>query len=81
MDAYLLRLGFTKSIADPNLYIKVIEGQPVIIILYVDDLLTTGVEHHIPECKKQLAAKFETKDLGITHYYLGLEVWKKPEEI
>lgn len=58
MDAYLLRLGFVKSSADPNLYIKVVKNEPVIILLYVDDLLIAGVERCIQECKKQLAAKF-----------------------
>eukprot|EP00253_Pinus_taeda_P007825 PITA_07825 len=81
MDAYLLRLGFTKSFVDPNLYIGVVQGEPVIKLLYVDDLLVTGVEHRIQECKKQLAIEFNMKALGITHYYLGLEVWQKPSEI
>jgi hypothetical protein len=78
MDAYLLRIGFVKSFVDPNLYIKVVKNEPVIILLYVDDLFITGVEHKIQECKKMLAAKFEMKDLGLMHYYLGLEVWQKP---
>jgi len=47
MDAYLQRLGFIKSFDDPNLYIKVVKDEPVIILLYVDDLLLTSVEERI----------------------------------
>ena len=74
MDAYLQRIGFTKSFFYPNLYIKVVDGEPVIILLYVDDLLLTCIECRIEECTKQLAAQFDIKDLGWMHYYLGLEV-------
>ena len=81
MDAYLLRLGFTKSTTYPNICIKVVQDEPIIILLYVDDLLVTSVEHRIQERKQQLAAEFDVKDLGIMHYYLGLEVWQKPGEI
>ena len=81
MDAYLQRIGFTKSTADSNLYIKVVDGKPVIILLYVDDLLLIGVEGRIEKCKKQLAAEFDMKDLGLMHYYLGLEVWQGPNEV
>ena len=56
MDAYLQRLGFMKNFANSNLYIKVVNNEPIIILLYVDDLLLTGVEGQIEECKKQLAA-------------------------
>ena len=44
IDAYLLRMGFIKSYLDPNLYIKVVKDEPLIILLYVNDLLLTGVE-------------------------------------
>ena len=81
MDAYLLRIGFVKSSADPNLYIKVEDNEPIIILVYVDDLFITGVEQRIRECKKMLVAEFEMKDLGLMHYYLGLEVLQKPREI
>jgi len=74
MDAYLQRLGFEKSYADSNLYIKVVKGELVIIPLYVDDLLLTGVEGRIEECKRKLAVEFDMKDLGLMHYYLGLKV-------
>jgi len=32
MDAYLQRLGISKSSTDPNLYIKVVQHEPVIIL-------------------------------------------------
>lgn len=72
MDAYLHRLGFQKGFVDSNLYIKVVKGDLVIILLYVDDLLLTGVDGRIEECKKQLATEFDIKDLGLMHYYFGL---------
>ena len=74
MDSFLTRLGFTKSIADSNLYFKIMNDEPVILLLYVDDLFLTGEENLITECKKRLALEFEMKDLGLMHYFLGLEV-------
>ena len=47
IDSYLLKIGFVKSIADPNLYIKVVNDECVIILLYADDLFITGVEQRI----------------------------------
>ena len=75
MDAYLLRIGLVKSIVDLNLYINVMNNGAVIILLYVDHVFITVVKQIMQECKKMLAVKFEMKDLGLMHYYLGLEVW------
>jgi hypothetical protein len=44
-------------------------------------LFLTGEEKLINEWKKKLAAEFEMKDLGLMHYFLGLEVWQSPKRI
>ena len=81
IDNFLTSLGFTKSKVDSNLYFKVMNDEPVILLLYVDDLFLTGEEKLITDCKKKLATKFEMKDLGLMHYLLGLEVWQSPKKI
>jgi len=76
-----MSMGFSKSKFDPNLSYKVEEDEPVILLLYVDDLFLTGKEKQIMESKKKLAEEFEMKDLGLMHYFLGLEVWQISEGI
>ena len=49
----------------------------LIIVLYVDDLILTGAELLIHSCKAALAKEFEMKDLGLLHYFLGLEIWQR----
>eukprot|EP00253_Pinus_taeda_P013786 PITA_13786 len=46
-----------------------------------NDLFLTGAEVLIVQCKRELTFKFEMKDLGLINYYLGLEIWQKPDEI
>jgi hypothetical protein len=81
IENYLTRLGFSKSHADPNLYYKVVDNAPVILLLYVNDLFITGEEYLIIQCKKELASEFDMNYLGLMHYYLGLEVWQKRGEV
>jgi hypothetical protein len=76
-----MRLGFTKSSADSNLYFKVEDDGLVILLLYVDDLSLTGVDKLITECKIKHVVDFEMKDLGLMHYFLGLEVWQRKKGI
>ena len=54
---------------------------PLIILLYVDDLFITGGERPIAPCKKDLASEYEMTDIGLMHYFLGLEVWQEPGHI
>ena len=70
-------MGFTKSKAHPNPYLKVVEDKLVILLIYVDDLSLIGNEKQVMESKKKLEEEFEMKDLGLMHYFLGLEVWKR----
>jgi hypothetical protein len=81
IDSFPTSLGFTKSKVHSNLYFKVMNDEPVIFLLYVDDLFLTGEENVIIECKKKLTAEFEMKDLDLMHYFLGLEIWQSPRRI
>jgi hypothetical protein len=38
IDNFMMSLGFTNNILDPNLYFKVVDDGLVILLLYVDDL-------------------------------------------
>ena len=53
--SFLTSMGFSKSKVDPNLYYKVVEDEPVILLLYLDDLFLTRNEKQIMEIKNKLA--------------------------
>jgi hypothetical protein len=74
IDGFLKSPGFQKSDADANLYFKVRGNHLVILLLYVDDLFLIGDEGLIAWSKRELTSEFEMKDLGLMHYFLGLEV-------
>jgi hypothetical protein len=59
IDGYFMSLGFTKSEVDPNLYYKVEDVCPLILVLYVDDLFLTGDENLIDGCKRELALELK----------------------
>eukprot|EP00253_Pinus_taeda_P021747 PITA_21747 len=81
IDGYLQKMGFVKSDTDTNLYYLVVENEPLILVLYVDDLFLTGSSRLIKDCKKNLATEFDIKDLGQMHYFMGFEVWQQKGEI
>ena len=66
-------MEFVKCDADPNLYYLRAGDEPLILVLYVDDLFLTGSSRLIKDCKENLATEFDMKDLGRMHYFL---VWK-----
>ena len=43
IDSFLLSLNFVRCKSDPNVYLKLANGSLMIIVLYVDDLLITGI--------------------------------------
>jgi hypothetical protein len=81
IDTYLLQMGFEKSDANPNLYYIIRGEDTLILILYVDDLFITGAEDLIAECKLRFASEFEMSDIGLMHYFLGMEVWQEEGHI
>ena len=65
IDSFLSNFGFTKSKADSNVYQKVEDGNPVILLLYVDDLFVIGMDGLIADTKRKLAVEFKMKELGL----------------
>ena len=78
IDSYLMKLGFTRSIVDLNLHCKVNRKKPLTLDeLYVDDLFLTGANPLTHQCKRELAAEFDMKDLGQMSRPEGLvETWR-----
>jgi hypothetical protein len=68
-------MDFKKSEVDPNLYYTVVGEDPLILVLYVDDIFITWADRLIDGCKQSLASEFEMKYIGPMHYSLVLEVW------
>jgi hypothetical protein len=63
------------------MYYNIVNSKSLILVLYIDDLFLTNIESLIIECKYVLASEFKMKDLGMMHYFLGLEVWQRTNEI
>jgi hypothetical protein len=55
IDGYLQSMGFTKSEADPNLYFILVGADPLILVLYMDDLFLTGVEELIARVQSRFS--------------------------
>ena len=45
--------------------------------MYMDDLIITGADRLIAQCKIDFSSKFEMTEIRMMLYYLGLELWKK----
>ena len=81
MGSFPMSLGFTKSKVNSNLYFKVEGKRPVMLLIYVNDSFLTGEDKLIKDARRKLATKFEMKDLGMIHYFLGMEVWQNADGV
>ena len=74
IDGYLKKLGFLQSVSDPCVYIAA-AGELAVVGMYVDDIVVAckSVEK-LKEFKRGLCSKFDVKDLGRLHYFLGMKV-------
>jgi len=79
---YFVTSGFQTSNVDFSLYVKRTNHGIVVIVIYVDDLIITrNNDANIFNLNKLLKQKFEMKDLGELHYFLGIEVIQSHKEI
>lgn len=76
IDTYFLKAGFQKCSYEHTLYIKFDISQNILIVcLYVDDLIYRGTDQSmLDDFKQSMMVEFEITDLGMMHYFLGIEV-------
>jgi len=73
-------MGFQSSKSDSSLFIKFWDGNVLLILVYVDDILITGNSSNvIQKFISALQTIFPLKDLGILHYFLGVHVSSLPD--
>ena len=71
----MLHIGFYASAADGNLFILRHHSFIVYPLLYVDDIIITGNSPtFVSNIIKLLGNDFDLKDLGLLHYFLGLQI-------
>ena len=76
IDTYFLSNGFKWCKSDSNLYVKNFGDEILIIVLDVDDLIITGSQLiSIQKLKESLKNEFEMTNLGLLHYFMGLQIW------
>lgn len=82
LNQILYELQFVKCAKEPSVYRKVVNGELLVVAVYVDDLFVTGTnKRNIVEFKENMSSKFENSDLGTLSYYLGIEVCQHEEGI
>ncbi|XP_042472423.1 uncharacterized mitochondrial protein AtMg00810-like [Zingiber officinale] len=78
----LFRYGFQKSSADHSLFTYTNGDLFIALLVYVDDIMLgstseTTLEHLVGYLK----GEFKLKDLGVPHYFLGLEIARSKKGI
>lgn len=79
-DEFVRSIGFEVSKFDPCLYIKSVDGDCILLLVYVDDVLVTGSSMDlITSVKNQLKERFEMTDSGPCKFVLGIEIVKSSD--
>jgi hypothetical protein len=74
-DSFIIANGFKRSLYDSCVYIKFVDGSPIYLLLYIDDMLiVVKSKIAIANLKAQLSSEFEMKDLGAAKKILGMKI-------
>jgi hypothetical protein len=75
LDATLQALGFERCETEHAIYVRRRGKFALIVGVYVDDLIVTGMRAaDIAGFKQEMADRFRMSDLGALSYYFGIEV-------
>ncbi len=81
LDTFIKNIKFMKSEADLCVYVAQVGDVKFFIVVYVDDLiLVCNDQNKLLQIKEELSQKFEMKDLGELHFFLGMEVERNCDE-
>jgi hypothetical protein len=74
INEFLLELGFSRSTADPCVYILFRSDGPLLVGLYVDDMPFAGTPTAIAWFKQAVANRFDYKDIGVANFLVGIQL-------
>jgi hypothetical protein len=75
LDDTLLSLGFRRTLSEHAINVWRNGNVQLVVGVYVNNLIITGSDcDNIRSFKEEMAAVFKMCDLGLLHYYLGIEV-------
>jgi hypothetical protein len=82
LDKYLQQAGFRKGSADNNLYIKVSQGNILLIEVYVDDIIFGSDDDRLSQkFAKHMQNEFKMSLLGELSFFLGLQIRQRNQGI
>ena len=71
LHSHIKSLGYTQSGHDLCLYVLDLE---TFVVIYVDDLLTVAPKSSITIRKRELAGRYEMRNLSKAHWFLTMEI-------
>lgn len=74
LEKYLLKLGYTKSNVDNNLYFKVTNQDILFIEAFVDDIIFRGEDGLYKDFANKMHEEFEMSMIGEIKFFLGLQI-------
>ena len=82
LDKYLQQAGFRKGSADSNFYIKVSQGNILLIEVYVDDIFFGSDDDNLSQkFAKDMQSEFEMSLLGELSFFLELQICQSNQGI
>lgn len=80
LDSVLAKLGFSACGNEPCLYKATVNGNMMLIAVYVDDLIIACKnKEEILKFKAHLSEEFEVSDKGILNHFLGMNISREGE--
>ena len=75
-------MNFEQSSADPCVFIKSIENDVIVLLVWVDDIITASSSKELlDDFKQKLSNRFNMKDLGELSSFLAIEFERTNETI